>query len=254
MRHGPPVRLIADNGKEFKNKLLKSICDILATRQIHITPVNPRSNGLAENQMRTLKDMISAHCDPKQSNWSEHLSAVAHIYNTTVNHATGYTPFYLNHGRQCSSPDTQYLSAKIKSIGDHAKSLALALQMAWDTLAGSTWHDKTDVLNRRTVQPLEFKCYEVNQLVFIKRIPRRFYRDQQDEDSYVLSAKLQARYAGPYRILEKRSDVVYVAMVHGQRRTIHALNNGGSSRRVDHHRPSQISTRIRESPSRRNSC
>lgn len=191
---------------------------------IHITPVNPRANGLAENQMRTLKDMVAAHCNPKQTNWSEHLSAVAHIYNTTVNHSSKFTPFYLNYGRQCPSPDIEYLSKPIKNLEEHAHSLAMALRIAWTTLAGSTHHDKTDALNRRTVQPLEFKHYELDQLGFIKRIPRRFYRDQQDETSYSLSAKLQARYAGPYRIVEKRSDVVYVAMVHGQRRTIHALN------------------------------
>jgi hypothetical protein len=161
-----------DNGREFKNKICKAACDLLATRMIHITPVNPRSNGLAENQMRTLKDMVSAHCDPKQNNWSECLSAVSHVYNTTVNHATGYTPFYLNHGRQCSSPDTEYLNIKIKSLDAHASSLAMALKMAWDTIAGSVWRSKTDQLNRRTVQPLEFKHYEVDQLCFIKRIPR----------------------------------------------------------------------------------
>jgi hypothetical protein len=141
-----------------------------------------------------------------------------------VNHATGYTPFYLNHGRQCSSPDTEYLTAKIKSLDDHALALAQALKMAWDTIAGSTWNAKTDVLNRRTVQPLEFKHYEINQLCFIKRIPRKFYRDIQDEEKYKISAKLLARYAGPYRIVEKKSEVVYIAMVHGQRRAIHAIN------------------------------
>eukprot|EP01034_Spumella_vulgaris_P018769 gene18769-23992_t len=161
-----------DNGREFKNKLVQSICLLLEAKMIHITPVNPRSNGLAENQMRTLKDMVSAHCDPKQTNWSEHLSAVAHVYNTTVNHSTNFTPFYLNHGRQCASPDTEYLVKQIKSLEGHAQSLAMALRMAWATLAGSAWHNKTEGYNRRTVQPLEFKHYEINQLVFIKRIPR----------------------------------------------------------------------------------
>jgi hypothetical protein len=223
-RHGAPVRLVMDNGREFKNKLCQQVCAALESKMVHITPVNPRSNGLAENQMRTLKDMLAAHCNPKQTNWADHLSAVARVYNTTVHHATGYTPFYLNHGRECASPDTEYLTAKIKSLDDHAQSLAMALKMAWDTIGGSTWHDKTQYLNRRTSEPLEFKHYEINQLVFIKRIPRRFYRDQTESDAYALSAKLQARYAGPYRIIDKHSDVLYSAMVHGKRKVIHALN------------------------------
>jgi transposase InsO family protein len=224
-RHGAPRRMVMDRGTEFKNKKIKAICALLDVHRFHITPVNPRSNGLAENFMRTLKDMLSAHVKARHDNWSEHLSAVAHIYNTTVNHATGYTPFYLNHGRQCATPDTDFLTTTISTdLDTHVQGLAQSLKLAWDTLGGSVWTDKTAVYNKRTVQPLEFTHYEPNQLVFIKRIPRRFYRDLTDEAQYALSTKLQARYSGPYRILRKKSDVVYVAMVHGKEHTIHAWN------------------------------
>jgi hypothetical protein len=116
------------------------------------------------------------------------------------------------------------LTDTIKSLDGHAQSLALALQIAWKTIGGSTWADRSDAYNRRTVQPLEYAGYEVNQLVYIKRVPRRIYKDQADKEKYKLSSKLQARYAGPYRVTKKISDVVFEAMIHGRLRRIHAIN------------------------------
>ena len=50
------------------------------------------------------------------------------------------------------------------------------------------------------------------------------YKDLEDEAEFVLSSKLQARYAGPYRITRKLSDILYEAQVHGTKRVIHAIN------------------------------
>jgi hypothetical protein len=221
--------MLSDRGSEFKNSLLNSVCALLGTRSIHITPVNPRANGLAENAMRTLKDMIAQHVNAKHSNWSEHLYAVQHIYNTTVNTSSGYTPFYLNTGRQCASPDTIYLAATAakkttKDVDLYAQELAQALSLAWRTLGGSTWTSKTEAYNARPSQPLEFVHYKIDQLIFIKRIPRRIYKDILDEEKYHLSSKLQARYSGPYRVTGKISDVVYEVEMHGKTKRTHAVN------------------------------
>ena len=227
-RHGAPSRMLSDRGKEFKNSTLKAVCDLLGTQHISITPVNPRANGLAENMMLTLKNMLSAYVTntKTQDNWSEHISAVAHIYNTTVNDSTNYTPFFLNYGRQCATPDTEYLlkPTKGKDLDSHANGLSHALQCAWESLGGSSWRTKTTKYNARPSKPLDFIAYKPNQLVYLKRIPRRFYKDLDDEKMFTLSSKLQARYAGPYRILEKKSDVLYTAQVHGKVRFIHAVN------------------------------
>lgn len=64
----------------------------------------------------------------------------------------------------------------------------------------------------------------MNQLVYIKRIPKRFYKSAIEEADYHLSSKLQARFAGPYRITEVLSPVLYRAEIHGREKTIHAIN------------------------------
>lgn len=92
--YGPPRILLSDRGTEFSNRQVKQVCRLLMIHRIQITAANPRSNGLAENAMRTIKDMLAAYTDRRHNDWSEHLSCIQHIYNTTINLSTGFTPFY----------------------------------------------------------------------------------------------------------------------------------------------------------------
>ena len=72
--------------------------------------------------------------------------------------------------------------------------------------------------------PVDFECYNVEDFVFIKRIPRKYYKTRDEIDKYISSRKLQYRYAGPYMVVQKNSDVSYVLDIHGKRRAIHAIN------------------------------
>jgi len=199
---GAPRVLISDRGTEFANHRLKKVCRLLMSHKIYCTPSNPRANGLAENAMRTIKDMLTYYCDKQQSNWSEHIGSIQHIYNTTINISTGYTPFYLLFGRECPSPDEEVLRGITTGLDmDHyVKNLRDSLAIAWDALSSTFWSHKTEVYNSVPKKRLPFKHYKVDQLVYIKRVPRRFYKDPIDELEYHLSSKLQERFAGPFRI------------------------------------------------------
>jgi transposase InsO family protein len=101
MRHGAPKVLISDGGREFNNQILKAICKLLKIRKITTAPYNPRADGLAENQVKTCKDMLSSYCNVYQNDWDKYLSVVAHYYRTTVNEATGMSPYRALYGREC---------------------------------------------------------------------------------------------------------------------------------------------------------
>jgi transposase InsO family protein len=49
--------LITDKGTDFVNKQLKHWCKVVGTDKKHTTPANPRADGLAENAVKTVKDM-----------------------------------------------------------------------------------------------------------------------------------------------------------------------------------------------------
>lgn len=48
--------------------------------------------------------MISQYVEDDHKNWDEHLPALQFTFNTAVHEATGYTPAYLNHGRELAEP------------------------------------------------------------------------------------------------------------------------------------------------------
>ena len=60
LRHGSIGHLISDRGKEFTNEIMRHVGIILKIRRICTTPANPRSNGVAENHMRSMKDSLAS--------------------------------------------------------------------------------------------------------------------------------------------------------------------------------------------------
>ena len=97
--HGVPEYIISDNGVEFANYLTTDVLKLLGARSFRITPINPRANGQAENQVKTVKDTLSMLIKKDQRDWSMFIKLVQMRYNSTVNQATGFSPYFLMNGR-----------------------------------------------------------------------------------------------------------------------------------------------------------
>ncbi len=67
MRHGAPHILVSDNGTEFCNSLLNGICAYLRVRKVSTAPYTPKTNGLVERQMGTIKDALNAYTNVFQT-------------------------------------------------------------------------------------------------------------------------------------------------------------------------------------------
>lgn len=66
--------------------------------------------------------------------------------------------------------------------------------------------------------------YKVGDKFFRKRNPVRSFRSVTEKRRYKLTAKLQARFDGPYIVKERVNAVVYVANIGGEDVRIHAVN------------------------------
>lgn len=218
---------VTDRGSEFSNVLVKEMCELMGTRKVQTTAVNPRSDGLAENLMRTIKDMLVRYCNHYTDNWDEFLGNIAATYNSLVNEATGYTPFYLMFGRERPQPEVDELQRlRVQMGGGHSRwvtSLIENLMYTWDHV-GLRIGRNEQRFDRRVSEPLQFRPYEVGQWVFLRKIPPRTYKAREDKERHKLSSKLQYRYVGPYYITQVISPVLYAVMVHGAERRCHAIN------------------------------
>jgi hypothetical protein len=227
LQHGSIGTLISDKGTEFTNATMQGVAKILKTKRICTTPANPRSNGLAENHNRLMKDSLASFCNARHDDWDLWIDVVKFGYNTTVNSATGFTPFYMLYGREANNPSNDWINSIKSTVSreQYTTDLVDRLQWVWTTVSKQKKTQvkvMNDSLHPRTHLPA--KEYKVGEYCFLKRVPSRHYIDWKDRAKYKISSKLQTRYIGPYLIIEKRSPVLYRTMIDGHGKMMHAIN------------------------------
>ena len=98
-REGVPNVMVSDNGTHFAAESLQSWLKSIGCHSVFTAPRHPRSNGLAENFVKTLKTAIAAQ-DPQNLDalWQA-IDAFLIQYRNATHATTGKTPSMLLHGR-----------------------------------------------------------------------------------------------------------------------------------------------------------
>ena len=104
LRFGMPLVIHSDQGRELENGLMKSLCTLLGCVNTQTSPYHPVSDGMVERFNRTCLMMLSMFVNDRRDNWNELLPFVMHAYRTSVHESTGYSPFRLMMGEECSLP------------------------------------------------------------------------------------------------------------------------------------------------------
>ena len=104
LRFGMPLVMHIDQGREIENGLMKSLCTLLGCAKTRTAPYHPESDGMVERFNRTCLMMLSMFVNDQRDNWNELLPFVMHAYRTSVHESTGYSPFRLMMGEECSLP------------------------------------------------------------------------------------------------------------------------------------------------------
>ena len=137
-RHGAVKHIVSDNGKEFVARVNEAVNHLLQQQAVFTTAYNPQANGYAENQNRTVKDMLAMYVNEQQTNWAKFLPVLALAYRTTVNSITGYTPYFANHGREARQSADQWIAEFARNelkgpqtIDDYVTQLQVALLSRW---------------------------------------------------------------------------------------------------------------------------
>jgi len=102
--HGCPLQILTDRGTNFESELFQQLCHLMKIDKVRTTAYQPSTNGQIERFHSTMHHMIAKWVIENQRNWDETLPAVAFAYRTSENEATGFTPFYLQYGREARIP------------------------------------------------------------------------------------------------------------------------------------------------------
>ncbi|XP_018359902.1 PREDICTED: uncharacterized protein K02A2.6-like [Trachymyrmex cornetzi] len=103
LRHGCPESVISDNGTQFKSTHLAKLLQNFNIEH-RLTPAYTPQCNPVERTYRTVKTMLAQYVERNHKTWDEKLHELRFAYNTARHDATGYTPAYLNHGRELLSP------------------------------------------------------------------------------------------------------------------------------------------------------
>lgn len=115
LKYGPPKSIKTDQGTEFLNQVVKSLCELLNIDHKISTPYHHQTLGIIERNHRELNIFLRNYLDLEKNDWDNWLQVYAFAYNTTPSYYHSYTPFELLFGRKTNLVE-KFLVDKITPI------------------------------------------------------------------------------------------------------------------------------------------
>ncbi|GKC21003.1 putative reverse transcriptase domain-containing protein [Tanacetum coccineum] len=190
---------------DFITKLPKTsnehdtIWNALGTKLDMSTTYHPETDGQSERTIQTLEDMLQACVIDFGKGWEKHLPLVEFSYNNSYHASIKAAPFEALYGRKCRSPvcwaevgDVQLTGTEI--IHETTEKIVQTPQRLQDA------RDRQRSYANLRQKPLEF---QVGYRVMLKVSPRK------GVIRFRKRGKLNPRYIGPFKILERIGPVAY---------------------------------------------
>ena len=200
--HGCPLQILTDRGSNFESSLFRELCERLAIDKIRTTAYQPSTNGGIERFHGTMHSMLAKWISANQRDWDLKLPAVAFAYRASEHESTGFTPYFLMHGREARIPaDLVYgpphteASAEHDFVHSQQTTLREAFELARQQLGKAANRRKHQYDLRSRPQQ-----YEIGSRVWclIPRLHHGRYR------------KWASPYEGPFTVTKILGPVTYV--------------------------------------------
>jgi hypothetical protein len=203
--HGMPKRIITDRDPRFVSKFWNALFKLMGTKLSMSTSYHPQTDGQSERANRTLEEMLRAYTSARQDDWDTVLTSAEFAYNNSVQASTGFTPFYLNYGKDPYTPVRLLQPAAAESASDpqvpattsFVEKIESALQLAYENLKRAQ--------ERQTEQANKDRrdhSFKVGDLVRLSTVNIR-------KTAYGMARKLMPRYVGPFSIIRQVSPVAF---------------------------------------------
>ena len=203
-KYGIFQSLLSDNGGEFINALVQDLCKLLHIDQLRITSYRPSGNGRCEIMNRTLHALLAKVISETQKDWSDYLPHCVWAYNISRHSSTGFSPFFLMHGRLPYTPIDLLLNrseceGETLSYHEFAQAAENGLRYAFQKMQ-QVQGPQTERMKRYynvTVKPKVFKEGDFVYYYYPRKVQGR-------------CLKWQKLYTGVFRIIRRINDAVYV--------------------------------------------
>ncbi|GJV80753.1 putative reverse transcriptase domain-containing protein [Tanacetum coccineum] len=175
-RHGIPLSIICDRDPRFASNFWRSLQNALGTSLDMSTAYHPQTDGQSERTIQTLEDMLRACAIDFGKGWVNHLPLVEFSYNNSYHASIKAAPFEALYVQETTEKIIQ-IKQRMQAAHDRQKSY-------------------TDLKRK----PMEF---QVGDKVMLKVSPWK------GVVRFGKRGKLNPRYVGPFKVLEKVGEVAY---------------------------------------------
>ena len=199
--HGMPTTIVSDRDSKFTSRFWKELHRLMDTKLAMSTAFHPQTDGQTERANQTLESMLRAFVDQKQTNWDLLLTAAEFAYNNASNASTRYSPFFLNSGFHPRVPTSllQVQQSPNPSVQEFLEEQNMALTLAKEAIEEAQGHQARNADTRRRDHG-----FKVGDQVLLNTENITMAADQNRP-----TAKLQARFMGPYTIVEQHTPVSF---------------------------------------------
>lgn len=212
LKVGQPTTLITDRGSVFTSQYWSDLCFYLRVDHRFSTAFHPQTDGQTERQNQTLETFLRMYLNYQQNNWCELLPYAEYAYNSKVHATTKASPIQLAFGVEPQSfdgiPDDHWLKSPQELYRNDNRSGDI-LRRVQGHLA--KWRDQWQIAHESLKQAQEAQARWYN----LRRTPRSFEVNQEvllrasNIRTRRPSRKLDARYLGPFRIIERIGPLAY---------------------------------------------
>ena len=195
--YGAPKKILSDRGKELIAESLETIYDKWGIKLATTGGYNPQANGACERFHRWLHAAMTCVYDRKTLDWDSYLEPLAFAYRTSVNDSTGYSPFYLMHGRDAMLPLDAMLNLKTQDSleGDYVEELSKKIKKAFDVTRQQQY--AAYVENYERIQNRQKQDYTKGDLVLVYKKSEKESRLEIAGVKKSLPSKWKYRWVGP---------------------------------------------------------
>ena len=203
---GGSVKIMTDNGTEFKNMLFNEVIKKLGTEfSIHSPPYRPQSNGKIEGFHRFLKTCIGKHINHGLE-WDELTPMATACYNFFPNCNTRESAFFIMFGRDLINKLNMLLHSARRYFHDNGLPNLEALKNIYQVVAQQLLNSREHYVKKHHSQQRSESLVQAGDLILIKDNTAKSF---------------QPLYKGNYRVVKVHGNNVEIRDYRGNISMVH---------------------------------
>ena len=189
---------ISDNGSEFLSEVFKNVMQDQQIEHRTVAIYTPKTNGLVERVNKSLVSILICLVNDNPKTWTDMLPAAVAAYNGSYSESLKETPQFLMFLRDLKRPIDVFLPSNIKDVEiQEFKTIMMEIQRkAFKRVIEelSKGYEQREAQHKAC----KIKELQIGDRVYIKNPPKPGPR------------KLQVKYRGPMRVIERLGKTVVI--------------------------------------------